>query len=87
MEFKLRNTYQSFERDIQKLKKLNTDSKTKYHKYFCVLVDAFCNGYDGRLEKLKSEHGIISENHISFPTKKYGYESEMCCHLILLAVT
>ncbi len=86
IELKLRNTYESYEKDIQKLMRLKNIDGKKYHKYFCALVDAFKEKKDGRLQKLKTEQNLKDNRHLSFETKNYGYTNDIYCHLSLINV-
>ena len=54
-EFKVRETYDSYIADIEKLKLQSSD---KYIKYFCTLVDAFesTNLNDGRILKVNKKY-------------------------------
>jgi len=86
IELKMRNTYDSYEKDITKLMRLQNNGGIKQHKYFCALVDAFKDKEDGRLQKLITEQNLKDNRHISFETKKYSYQSDIYCHLILLKI-
>jgi hypothetical protein len=84
IELKLRNNYDAYKADIEKLKKLPDN----YCKYFCVLLDSFSDSTDDRLIKLKKHYGdsLRGLGHHSFKTWNNWYSKQIFCHLKLYRI-
>ena len=79
-EFKISDTWNSYERDIAKLKALKTSGNNSFHKFFIALVDHFPGKKDGRLDFLEnSDFTCLGSN--SFSTKFSSYKSDVNCFL------
>jgi len=84
IELKVRNNYDAYKADIEKLKKLPDN----YCKYFCVLLDSFSDNTDDRLNKLENEYGdsLIGIGHHPFKTWNNWYSKQIFCHFKLYRI-
>lgn len=74
IEFKIRNTVDSYIKDIQKLQRLSTSAE----KYFCAIIDTFNKENDDRILKLESyfKHNISRIEFVTFPTNQEFYPTK-----------
>lgn len=86
MEIKLRDNYNSYKADIEKL--LHPVIQ-KSNKYFCVLLDSFKPENDERLTKIENEYKgkLRRVNQKSFKTNQDWYNKQIYCVLNLYRVT
>ncbi|WP_026966547.1 hypothetical protein [Algoriphagus terrigena] len=84
-EFKIADTWNSYEKDIKKLQSLPNEDSHSYHKFFVAVVDQFREKQDGRIDYLKS----FDQLHLrmeSFEVGYSGYQGNINCVLALYRV-
>lgn len=86
IELKVRDTYNAYEKDIQKLKLLKNDEK-QYIRFFCALIDTINREKDGRIQFLTKNYNLNNGFQSEFDTAKQGYTSNIKCNLILIKIT
>lgn len=84
-EFKIADKWNSYERDIAKLKALKNSGNKSFYKFFVALVDHFPGKKDGRLDFLENS-GLTCLGSNSFPTKFSSYKSDINCFLGLYQI-
>lgn len=86
IELKVRDTYNAYEKDIQKLKLLKNGDK-QYIRFFCALIDTINREKDGRIQFLTNNYNLNNGFQSEFDTAKQGYTSNIKCNLILIKIT
>jgi hypothetical protein len=84
-EFKIADTWNSYERDIDKLMSLKDTPSLTYHRFFIVLIDKFRGKEDGRINNLESTK-IICLGKKSFPTQFSSYKNDIDCLISMFKV-
>lgn len=79
-EFKIADTWNSYEKDIIKLKDLKYYQDKTIHKFFVALVDHFPGKGDGRISFLENS-GLACHGSNSFPTNFSSYKNDVNCFL------
>lgn len=85
IELKLRDKYDAYKADIEKLIRLDLP---ECRRYFCVLLDSFTKSNDERLLKLESEYSenISRIDQSSFEVNQDWYKKQVYCVLNLYEV-